>query len=193
MHKISTDRSRRARFSALVALSTLSATAAFALAAPPTASGQPADTTDARVTVGGYKLSIPGRSAPGAAPSIVRPDGAIEIPSNTLGPGESLQHREERASLDRKQREADLRIAEARAENDERDRRNDRRRGIGLFGGFGGGYAHFAGGIGGYTGGYRAHPPIAPIHPPMAAAVNNPPAPPAPPHAGDRPGEPGPR
>lgn len=79
------------------------------------ASDRPAaDTRDARVDMGGYRISMPGTPAPAPGPSsVVRADGAIVVPDNTLGPGLSLQQRNDLVN-------AQIRQEQARALFDER-------------------------------------------------------------------------
>lgn len=74
-----------------------------------------ADTRDARVDMGGFRISMPGNHlvSGGSGQSTVRSDGAIVVPSNTLGEGLSLQQRNDLIS-------AQIRQEEARAFFDER-------------------------------------------------------------------------
>ena len=95
-------------------------TTATATATPPggplvRVSDRPAaDTRDSRVDMGGFRISMPGNPASGpAGSSVVRADGAILVPDNTLGEGLSLQQRNDLIS-------AQIRQEEARAFFDER-------------------------------------------------------------------------
>lgn len=89
-------------------------------------SGPVADARDARVSVaGGMKISVPPgsgeggateRSATDKATSPVREDGAIEVPNNTLGPGEALWQRNDRIENERRLAQAQADYAERLAE-----------------------------------------------------------------------------
>lgn len=71
-------------------------------------SAKPADTRDGRVSVGGVMIS---RSRLGETMT-TRSDGAIEVPRNTIGPGLSLQQRNERISADTQLAQAQARLAD---------------------------------------------------------------------------------
>lgn len=71
------------------------------------------DTRDARVDMGGFRISMPGNPISASGPGPVRADGAIVVPSNTLGEGLSLQQRNDLIG-------AQIRQEQARAFFDER-------------------------------------------------------------------------
>lgn len=129
------------------------------------ASTQPAkDQRDSRVHVGGIMLSLPRYDAPtqespaAASPnavsvpaSPVRPDGAIEVPLNTLGFGESLQHQRERESAANDYARAQADLAKRQAEQPIVTDAFGYPLRSGYY--YGGGYGSYLNGYGGYRGG----------------------------------------
>ncbi|MBY0312097.1 MAG: hypothetical protein K2W85_08515 [Phycisphaerales bacterium] len=113
---------------------------------------------DARVDVGGMRISMPTwsvqpKSEPGvnasstsaSTASPVRTDGAIVMPSNTMGPGEAMWRVRERQDAERRLAQAKADQAEAFAARLERERyESDRSRGYG-WRGYGFGYVHSGG------------------------------------------------
>lgn len=114
---------------------------------------------DARVDVGGMRISMPtwsvqsksepsvNASSTSAAAAPVRSDGAIVMPSNTMGPGEAMWRVREREDAERRLARAKADQAEAIAARTERERyESDRFRGYG-WRGYGLGYVHSGGHI----------------------------------------------
>lgn len=91
----------------------------------------PADTRDSRVTLSsGMRISMPAWASPAlptvaassaSTTSATRSDGLIEVPSNTLGPGEPLWKRREREDAARKLAQAEADYAADLAERADRE------------------------------------------------------------------------
>ena len=85
----------------------------------------PVDARDARVRVGDVRISMASWATPDGSPASagepapIRSDGAITVPSNTLGPGEPLWRTRDREDAQRKQGAAEADLARARAERAE--------------------------------------------------------------------------
>ena len=105
---------------------------------------------DGRVSVGGITISRARFGVPSGsnAAQASRQDGLIDVPSNTLGPGESLQQRNDLIAADNRRALAEASIAEREAtrpvpRNDERNTFisfGHGTRGVWYGGGFGGGW-----------------------------------------------------
>lgn len=108
---------------------------------------------DGRVTIGGVKISRARFDVPASQPtggdstSVTRNDGLIDVPSNTLGPGESLQQRNERISAENRRIDAEAAIAQR--ESARSAPRDDDRDTLIVFGSGGRGL-WYGGGYGGY-------------------------------------------
>lgn len=80
------------------------------------------DTSDARVRMGGVMISrarfekVKDQPSASAAPATGSHTGLIEVPGNTLGPGESLQQRNDRIAAETKRLEAEAMLAQRQAE-----------------------------------------------------------------------------